>query len=350
MSGAIAATVPGSRPREKCPPASSLARAGSGRHGPRPGTRDALPYTRGAMPAAALDLNPAHVRTLQEVVRRGSFSRAAEDLHLSQPAVSLHIRLLEERVGHILVERAGKRAFATRAGEILLERAERAFAELEAARQALEELHGVVGGRLRLGTGATASIHLLPPVLRRLRARYPALELVIVTGNSTEIAAAVAANQLDLAVVTLPISARALAADPLCVDPLVAIAPAGREWRRRAPLTPAELARHPLILYERGGTIRRVIDEWFRKGGATPHVAMELGNAEAIKKLVGAGLGLSLASSMAVAEEVKERSLVAIPVSPPLARRLGVIRRRDKTVTPALQVVLDALDTLKPRA
>lgn len=301
------------------------------------------------MDAAPLELNPAHVRTLREVVRRGSFSRAAEDLRLSQPAVSLHIRQLEEHVGHPLVERVGKRAFATRAGEILLAHAERAFAELEAARQALHDLHGVVGGRLRIGTGATASIHLLPPVLRRLRAKHPALELVIVTGNSPEMTAAVTANQLDLAIVTLPVAARPLVVDPLCADPLVAIAPAVREWRRRAPLTPGELARHPLILYERGGTIRRVIDEWFRKGGATPRVAMELGNAEAIKKLVGAGLGLSLASSMAVAAEAKAGALAVIPLSPPLARRLGVVRRRDKPLIPALRVVLTALESLKPK-
>ncbi len=301
------------------------------------------------MTPSPLDLNPAHVRTLREVVRRGSFSRAAEDLHLSQPAVSLHIRQLEDRVGLALLERVGKRASATRAGEILLEHAERAFAELEAARLALQALHGSVGGRLRLGTGATASIHLLPPMLRKLRARYPAIELVIVTGNSREMAAAVAANQLDLAVVTLPVSARALVVTPLCIDPLVAIAPAGREWRRHAPLTPAELARHPLILYERGGNIRHVIDEWFRRGGATPRVAMELGNAEAIKKLVGAGLGLSLASAMAVAAEVKAGALSTIALAPPLARHLGVIRRRDKPETPALRVVLAALTALKRR-
>jgi DNA-binding transcriptional LysR family regulator len=299
-----------------------------------------------------LDLNPAHVRTLQAVVRRGSFSRAAEDLHLSQPAVSLHIRQLEDNVGVALLERVGKRASATRAGEILLEHAERAFAELEAARLALEALQGSVGGHLRLGTGATASIYLLPPVLRRLRARYPAIELVVVTGNSREMAAAVAANQLDLAVVTLPVAGRALAVEPLVIDPLTAIAPPGPEWRRRGPMTPAELARHPLILYERGGTIRHVIDDWFRRGGAVPRVAMELGNAEAIKKLVGAGLGLSLASAMAIAPEVKAGALSSIALAPPLARQLGVVRRRDKPDTAALRVVLDALATLegKPRA
>jgi DNA-binding transcriptional LysR family regulator len=294
-----------------------------------------------------LELNPVHVRTLQAVIARGSFSRAAEDLHLSQPAVSLHVRQLEERAGMPLVERVGKRAFATRAGQIVLEHAQRAFGELELARQALQELRGVVAGRLRLGTGATASIYLLPPVFRQLRARHPALELVVVTGNSREMAAAVAANQIDLAVVTLPVAGPALAVSPLCVDPLVAIAPPGRQWRRRGPVTPAELARHPLILYERGGTIRRVIDEWFRNGGAAPRVAMELGNAEAIKKLVGAGLGLSLCPLMAVAAEVRAGALTAMRLAPPLARQLGVVTRRDKPESAGLRVGLAALERLR---
>jgi DNA-binding transcriptional LysR family regulator len=293
-----------------------------------------------------LELNPAHVRTLREVVRRGSFSRAAEDLHLSQPAVSLHVRQLEDRVGLPLVERVGKRAFATRAGQILLDHAERAFAELELARQALQQLRGVVAGRLRLGTGATASIYLLPAVFRRLRGRHPELELVVVTGNSPEMAAAVTANQLDLAIVTLPVAGASLTVTPLAVDPLVAIAPAGREWRHRGPMTPGELARHPLILYERGGNIRRVIDGWLRDGGATARVTMELGNAEAIKKLVEAGLGLSVCPMLAVTDEVKAGTLVAIRLRPPLARSLGVIRRRDKPESPALRVVLGALSEL----
>ncbi|PYO53407.1 MAG: hypothetical protein DMD83_24175 [Candidatus Rokuibacteriota bacterium] len=146
-----------------------------------------------------MELNLAHVRTLQAVVSHGSFSRAAERLHLSQPAVSLHIRHLEQGAGLRLLERVGKRAFPTTAGEILLEHAGRALGELEAAHQALERLRGVVAGRLRLGTGATASTYLLPPLLRRLHARHPALELVVVTGNSAEVVAAGGGNQRDLA-------------------------------------------------------------------------------------------------------------------------------------------------------
>jgi DNA-binding transcriptional LysR family regulator len=111
----------------------------------------------------------------------------------------------------------------------------------------------------------------------------------------------------------------------------------------RGGLTAAELARHPLILYERGGTIRRVIDAWFRRGGARPRVVMELGNEEAIKKLVGAGLGVSVSPAMAVRDEVRAGALQARPLSPALVRRLGLVRRRDKAETPALRVFLAAV-------
>lgn len=293
-----------------------------------------------------MDLNPAHVRTLREIARHGSFSRAAESLRLSQPAVSLHIRQLEARCGTALLERVGKRAFPTRAGTVLLEHAGRAFAELDAAQEALRQLRGVVAGRLRLGTGATASIHLLPPVLRRLRDRYPELELIVVTGNAPEIAAAVAANELDVGLVTLPVPGRQLAVTALRQEPLVAVAPPGHRWPGPGALTAAQLARVPLILYERGGTIRRVIEAWFRRGGARPHVVMELGNEEAIKKLVGAGLGVSVSPSLAVRDEVRAGALTTRPLSPALVRRLGLVRRRDKPRTPALRVFLAAMEGL----
>jgi len=290
-----------------------------------------------------MDLNPAHLRTLEEIARRGSFSRAADSLHLSQPAVSLHIRQLEAQVGVAVLDRVGKRAFPTQAGEILLQHASRAFRELESAAQAVERLRGVVAGRIRLGTGATASIHLLPPLLRRLRIRYPDLELIVRTGNAPEMARAVIENELDLAVVTLPVSSRHLIASTILHDPLLAIAPPAARWRRRRPITAAELAQHPLMLYETGGTIRRVIDDWFRRAGVLPRIAMELGNEEAIKKLVGAGLGLSIIPAIATRQEVRTRSLVALRLEPPLARRLGVVRRRDKPLGPALEVFLAAL-------
>jgi DNA-binding transcriptional LysR family regulator len=294
-------------------------------------------------PAGRVDWNLAHLRTLQAIARRGSFSRAAEEMHLSQPAVSLHVRQLEEALGMPLLERVGKRAFPTRAGELLLGHAARVFDELAAAGEAVERLRGVVAGRIRLGTGATASIHLLPPLLRRLRARHPGLDLIVVTGNAPDMARAVAENTLDLAVVTLPVPTRHLVVSAVYHDPLLAIAPPEARWLRRRPVTAAELAAHPLMLYEPGGTIRKVIDEWFRRAGVTPRVAMELGNEEAIKKLVGAGLGLSIIPAIATVDEARAGTLAALRLDPPLARRLGVVRRRDKPLGPVLEVVLSAL-------
>jgi len=292
---------------------------------------------------AIVEFTLAHLRTLQAVAALGSFSRAAERLHLSQPAVSLHVGHLERTAGQPLVERVGKRAFLTPAGDALLAHAERAFGELEAARQALARLRGTVAGRLRLGTGATASIYLLPSLLRRFRRRHPDVDLEVVTGNAADMVAAVLQNRLDVAIATLPVRGRLLSVTPWLTDRLVAIAPAEQAWRKTRALSPAALARHPLILYERGGTIRTVIDRWFRAGGAVPRAAMELGNAEAIKKLVAAGLGLSVSSEVTVRAEVGARRLVAIPLEPPLVRQLGIVRRRDKPAGPVLDAFLAAL-------
>ena len=114
-------------------------------------------------------------------------------------------------------------------------------------------------------------------------------------------------------------------------------------------MTAAELAREPVILYERGGTIRRVVDDWFRRGRATPRIAMELGNAEATKKLVGAGLGLSVVSEIAVKADARAGALNLIPLRPALHRRIGIIRRRERSPRPALLAFMTALESAAKR-
>ncbi len=296
-----------------------------------------------------MDIRLPHIRTLREVARRGSFSRAADTLRLSQPAVSLQIRQLEDAFGAALIERVGKRAFPTRAGEILLAHGERALAELEAARAALSHSSDAVSGRGRLGTGATASIYLLPPLLRRLRLKYPALELTVTTGNTREIVQAVIDNTLDVAIVTLPVAGRELEVTPFYRDPLVVIAPREARWRGKKTIAPEALAREKLILFERGGAIRDVINGWFAKAKTAPTVTMEIGNAEASKKLVGAGLGLSIISTVAVKREIAAGELVALAPDPPLARVLATVRRRDKPRTLGLAAMLAALDAFARR-
>src|SRR2546428_10628241 len=123
-----------------------------------------------------MDLQVTHLRTLQAIARHGSFSRAAQALNLTQPAVSMQVRHLERALGQPLLERVGKRAFPTRAGELLLAHADRALRELEAGVERAQELRGVGGGRVRLGTRAAVNIYPPPPPLRRLPARDPATQ------------------------------------------------------------------------------------------------------------------------------------------------------------------------------
>ena len=294
-----------------------------------------------------MDLQVTHLRTLQAIARHGSFSRAAQALNLTQPAVSMQVRHLERALGQPLLERVGKRAYTTKAGEVLLTHAGRALRELENGVQLVQQLRGIVAGRIRLGTSASISIYLLPPGLRRFRARYPETEVVIVTGNAAEITRAVVANELDVGLVSLPVRDRELSVTPFFRDELVAIAPPEAKWRRTRAVDAPTLAGHSLILFEAGATLRRIIDGWFHRAGVAPRSPMELGNTEAIKKLVEAGLGLSITSWFSVKGEVRDCTLAALRLTPPLERLIGLVRRRDKPRTPALDAFVAALEDLR---
>src|SRR2546426_9637643 len=295
-----------------------------------------------------MDLRLARLETLAAVARHGSFSHAARELHLSQPAVSMQVRQLELALGLPLLERVGKRAFPTKAGELLLAHAGRALRELETGLEVVQQLRGIVAGRIRLGTSASFSIYLLPPALRRFRSRYPRTELTVVTGNAPEIARAVVGRELDVGIVSLPVRERELAVSPFYRDEGVAIAPPDRRWRRGRRAAARDLVRAPLVPFERGATLRRVIDDWFRRAGEVPAAAMELGNTEAIKKLVEAGLRLSVTSWFWVAAGGgRGEAPAGAPRPPPLYREIGVIRRRDKPRTPVLEAFLATLEGLR---
>jgi DNA-binding transcriptional LysR family regulator len=287
------------------------------------------------------NLNLDQLEALREVVALGSFSAAAERLSLTQPAISLQIKQLEARLGVRLVERIGKRAFATAAGSDLLGHGRRLFEEAAAALATARRHRGGVAGRVRIGTGATACIYTLPAALRELRANYPELEIVVTTGNSDEIVRAVDDNALDLGLVTAPVRGERIVATPLCDERLVAVLPPAREAPAR--LGPTDFVTTPLILYERGGTTSRIIESWFARAGVTPRPVMELGSAEAIKRLVGVGLGRSILPEVSVRAEAASGELATRPLNPALARTLALIHRRDKPAEPYLDVTLAAI-------
>ena len=283
----------------------------------------------------------AQIETLADVVELGSFTAAARRRGLTQPAVSQQIKALERRLGVRLVERLGRRAHATAAAETLLLRFRPIQSAMAEAIDAVSRHRAQIAGRLRLGTGDTACIYLLPPILKRLKARYPLLEIVVRTGNSPEMLGALESNQLDLALVTLPAPSRAFALTPILADEMVAIFPAGERAPRRA--TPTAMAARPLILYEPGGNARRVIDDWFAAASLASKPAMELGSIEAIKRLAASGLGAAILPRLAVARPADRPGLIVRPLAPPLHRTLAVVLRRDKPLGRGLNALVGLL-------
>ncbi|WP_284616832.1 LysR family transcriptional regulator [Aquabacterium humicola] len=295
-------------------------------------------------------LNLDQLHTFSSVVEHGSFSAAAERLGLTQPAVSLQLKQLERRLGTPLIERSGRRALPTAAGAELLAHAARIDEAVDAALAAVGRHASGVLGRVRLGTGATACIHLLPPLLRELRRRFPGLEITVATGNTADIVQAIDDNRLDVGFVTLPATGRSLEITPVLDDPFVVIAPRGLPLPPRA--TAAALARLPLLLFEPGGQTRRVVDGWFARAGVVPTPVMSLGSVEAIKAMVDAGLGCAVLPQMAMADEPAGGRFVTQPLAPKLARRMAVVVRRDKRLQRPLAEAIRALLALKtlPRA
>lgn len=286
-------------------------------------------------------LSLRQLRTFLAVVEAGGISAAARTLNLTQPAASQQLRELERALHARLLERAGGKVLPTTAGEALLGPARRIQAAVEDAFTAVASLRAGDAGRVRFGTGATACIYLLPPVLAAVKRRIPGLEVIIATGNSGDVIRRVETGELDVALVTMPVAARrGLNVTRLLSDPLVAlvpepIAPAG------SSLTAAQIVRLPLILYERGGSTRSIIDAWFRRAGLAATPIMQLDSIETIKTLVSGGLGASIMPKLALDRPVKGAAMRTL--RPPLSRQLAVVVRKGKVLDRGLRVLMQEL-------
>lgn len=293
-------------------------------------------------------LNLDQLATFVEVIERGSFSAAADRLDLTQPAVSLQVRQLEKRLGVRLIERVGRRARPTPAGTELLAHARTIADAVTAAEESLAPYASGTIGRVRIGTGATACIHFLPAVLRELRRRFPKLEIIIGTGNATEVLRQLEDNALDLGLVTLPAPGRMFDVTPLLEDEFVVLSSLEGPALPRS-VTAEHLVRHPIVLYEPGAQTRRIVDDWFAAAGFAIRPTMELGSVEAMKELVRAGLGFGIVPRMAVETPHRTTKLRIQPLSPRLTRSIGLVVRRDKPLHRGLRETIAALRRAAPR-
>jgi len=284
------------------------------------------------------------LRSLIAAADTGSLSAAARALQITQPAASQQLRELERALSVRLLERGGGPIRPTAIGETVLAHARRVQAAVNDIVAAATAFRGGETGRVRLGTGATACIHLLPPLLAQMKVRMPGLEIIIATGNTPDMLRRVQDGGLDAAVVTLAGRLdRSLEPRRLRDETLLAYAPASL-LPGDQPLRPAALSRLPLILYESGGTTRGVVDTWFRGAGQTPRPIMELGSVEAIKLMAESGLGATILPQSAVASPAPGMALR--PLRPTLTRSLAVVMRRDKLLDRGLRVCLEELGRL----
>ena len=273
------------------------------------------------------------------VARSGSFSQAAEDLHLTQPAVSKRIAALEASLATRLFDRIGRRIVLTEAGEALLPRARRILDEMDDARRALSQRAGQVAGTLTVATSHHVGLHRLPPVLRAFTRHYPAVELDLRLMDSEGACQAVADGDLELAVVTLPLAApQRLHCTPVWEDRLQPVAGPDHPLSRLEPLEPAALSEYPAILPATGTYTRQVIDDGLLPLGVAIQEGLCTNFLETIKMLVSVGLGWSVLPETVIDDDVRR-----LDMGLEIKRELGVVQHRDKTLSKAARALIAIL-------
>ena len=250
-----------------------------------------------------------------------SFSRAAESLFISQPAVSKHIRLLEAELGAQLLLRAGRRTELTDAGRIVDDYARRVFALGQEMRRALGELEGLRRGYLRIGASSTPGLYLLPAVLAAFRQAHPGIDLSLDIGNSQEIAARVARHELDIGFVGALPKAVGLQVQPFVSDEIVPIMPAAETFAARPLALDAALQTETLIIREAGSGTRAAVEAALAGWGHQAQRVMVLRGCEAVKRGVVAGLGFAFVSRLAVALETAQGVLKTLDAQGQSIRR-----------------------------
>jgi DNA-binding transcriptional LysR family regulator len=245
------------------------------------------------------------------IAESGTFTAGAARVHVTQAAISMQIRQLENETHAQLFIRAPRRVILTEAGEKLLERAYTILREHDAAIEELAALTGAHRGRMRIGSAsAMVSADPLPNILRELRLAHPGVETSVVSGTSESLVKMVLAGELDAAFVSLPVEARGVQAELLNEDYLVAIASPRHAMAKQKIVSAYALAGEKLILGERGGNTRRLIDQFFAQAGVTLKIAMELSRLSAIKRMVEEDMGVGIVPLQSVEEEVKSGALV----------------------------------------
>ena len=267
------------------------------------------------------------LRGFVETAREKSFTRAAEKLFLTQPAVSLQVKALEDELGEDLFERRGRQILLTEAGRLLFARAEAILEMAEQIRQDMAALGQLRTGRLSIGTSDTNCAYVLPPAVKAFRQAYPGIEIRLTDRMSPEVVRLVLEGTVDFGLATLPVTEPRVRTRPFFIREDVAISSPTHRLASAEAVDLHSLSDSAMLMLERGSTSRGLMDRMFAAAGLQPHVIMELGSIEVIKRFVEIGFGIAVVPEVAVRDEVRSGRLTAIRVTGLPARQVGMVRR-----------------------
>jgi DNA-binding transcriptional LysR family regulator len=273
------------------------------------------------------------LQVFHAVAKRSSFTKAAETLFMTQPAVTFQIKQLEEHFNTRLFDRGHGKISLTPAGEVVLEYAARILSLSAELDTRISELTGEVQGLLLIGASMTIAEFMLPRVLGEFKVAYPGVKARLTVANSDTIEHGVAAHSLDIGLIEAPSHVSGLATEECCEDELQVVCAPGHPLAKLKAVTPKQLLQHAYISREPGSGTREVTDGYFRDAGVAPedvNTVMELGSPDAIKGVVETGLGFAIMSKVVVAKEKRLGVLVALPLAPKLTRTLSLVYPREK--------------------
>lgn len=281
-----------------------------------------------------------------EIARRGSVSRAAEALFVTQPALTARLKSLESQVGAQLFVRTGRGVRLSEAGHAFLPYAQRALEAVSEGHRLVGEVARGGAGELALGAAPAVSTYVLPAILERFHLEHPNVRLAVRTGHSEEVLDLVLHEQVQIGLVRA-LRHPEIESVPLYEDELVLVANPAHRFAAAGEIAVEEMSEEQLILFDRTSSYHDLTSAFFREAGVVPRGVMELDNIDATKKMVRQGLGVALLPHTAVAEELEAGTLrsVTIADAAPVRRRIVAIRRRD--VGPPAGVVAALLATLE---
>jgi DNA-binding transcriptional LysR family regulator len=278
------------------------------------------------------------------VAKQLSFTKAAEQLFMTQPAVTFQIKQLEEHFNTRLFERSHGRIALTPAGDLVLGYAERILGLSEEMETRVRDLTGAVSGELLLGASTTIAEYMLPNILGEFKTTHPEVQAHMMVGNSETIVNRVADHTIDLGLIESPSYLPSLQNEVCCDDELVVICAPEHPLATRASVRAQDLASVAWVRREPGSGTREFTDNYIRECGLAPEdleVIMELGSPEAMKGAVETGSAIAVVSRATIAKELKLGSLVAIPLAPRLIRTLSLVHPKEKFRSRLLTTFVD---------